>query len=608
MRILLVDDDEALMEALATYLKEQRYAIDIATDGAMAWEFISLFDYDLVLLDWMLPQIDGIGLCRRLRTEGYQMPIILVTARDRSSDKVMALDTGSDDYVVKPFDFAELTARIRALLRRGSKTGEPVLQWYGLSLNPQTCEVKYYEQTLPLTPKEYGLLELFLRHRERVFSPGAIIEHLWSGEDPPSEEAVRTHIKGLRHKLKAVGIAKDTIQTVYGIGYRLKATEPNDEYSTALKKEYYSRKLAKVRSSFQTLSQERLTILENFAAALVKEHNSDELHTLAKSTAHKLAGSLGSFGCTEGSKIAKKLEELLERGSHYSFDRIEEITTLVANLHGELQQDNFHQTSIEPNNQVLFLAIDNNPTFAEQLSREAALWGMNVRTILWQDTPEEVIATSECVDAILQQEFPAAVLIKISFPQAAGLDLLSRLRDRHRIPFVVMMNGGTFDDRLQLVRQGVNLILQYPLSPDRVLASISDLLKGSGSDAKIVIVDDDPQILLAVKLALEPWGFQITSVNNPREFWQILETVNPDLVVLDVEMPDINGIELCQLLRSDRNWQHLPVLFLTVRQDEKTQHQAFATGADDYISKPIVGAELANRILNRLQRSRIDRS
>jgi DNA-binding response OmpR family regulator len=218
-----------------------------------------------------------------------------------------------------------------------------------------------------------------------------------------------------------------------------------------------------------------------------------------------------------------------------------------------------------------------------------------------------VIPTRENIESILHREFPAVLLIKISFPQAAGLELLSQLREHSQIPIVVLMSGGTFDDRVQVVRQGASLILQEPIAPDLLLASISDLLKGSGSDAKIVIVDDDPQILLTLKLALEPWGFQLTTVDRPREFWQVLERVNPDLVVLDVEMPDINGIELCQLLRSDRRWQHLPVLFLTVRQDEKTQHQAFANGADDYISKPVVGNELANRILNRLQRSRLDR-
>ena len=190
MRILLVDDDEQLMEVLAQQLIEQHYAIDIANTGEMGWEFIQLFHYDLVLLDLMLPDINGIKLCQQIRVRGYEMPIMLLTARDRNSDKVMGLDAGADDYVVKPFDFEELTARIRALLRRESQTASPILQWQELSLDPKTHEVKYQKQLLPLTPKEYALIELFMRHPQQVFSPSAIIDSIWA-EDPPGEEAVR---------------------------------------------------------------------------------------------------------------------------------------------------------------------------------------------------------------------------------------------------------------------------------------------------------------------------------------------------------------------------------------------------------------------------------
>ncbi len=223
MRILLVDDDELLMEALATDLIANHYAVDVATNGEMGWEFIRLFNYNLVVLDLNLPDIDGITLCQKLRAQNYKMPILLLTASDDQQHKVRGLDAGADDYVVKPFDFQELTARIRALLRRDSQNILPILRWNDLSLDPKTCEVKYQEQILSLTPKEYALLELFLRYPKQVFSPGAIIESLWAGEDPPGEESVRTHIKGLRQKFQAVGMAKDTVQTVYGIGYRLKS-------------------------------------------------------------------------------------------------------------------------------------------------------------------------------------------------------------------------------------------------------------------------------------------------------------------------------------------------------------------------------------------------
>ncbi|MEO0849746.1 MAG: response regulator transcription factor, partial [Cyanobacteria bacterium J06648_1] len=151
MRILLIDDDEQLMEVLASKLVEQRYAVDIASTGEMGWEFILLFDFDLVVLDWMLPDIDGINLCQKIRTEGHTMPIMLLTARDRQNDKVLGLDAGADDYVVKPFDFDELTARIRALLRREINVSSPVLVWGDLHLDPKTHEVHYQKQLLPLT-------------------------------------------------------------------------------------------------------------------------------------------------------------------------------------------------------------------------------------------------------------------------------------------------------------------------------------------------------------------------------------------------------------------------------------------------------------------------
>ena len=172
MRILLVDDDEQLMEALASKLIEQHYAVDIANNGEMGWEFVLLFDFDLVVLDWMLPDIDGLELCEQIRAEGYKMPIMLLTARDRQNDKILGLDAGADDYVVKPFDFDELTARIRALLRREINVSSPILVWQDLSLDPKTHEVHFQQQLLPLTPKEYGMMELFMRHPQQVFSPG----------------------------------------------------------------------------------------------------------------------------------------------------------------------------------------------------------------------------------------------------------------------------------------------------------------------------------------------------------------------------------------------------------------------------------------------------
>lgn len=222
MRILLVEDDAGFAEALAEALSDQWYVVDVASDGEAGWMQAQAMDYDLMLLDVMLPKLDGISLCQRLRAKGYSNPILMITARDTSYDKVSGLDAGADDYVVKPIDLPELLARVRALLRRGMSSTSPVLEWGGLKLDPSTYDVSYDNKPLRLTPKEYALLELFLRSGRRVLSRSLLIEHIWSLESPPTEDTVKAHVKSLRNKLKTVGAPHDLIETVHGLGYRLK--------------------------------------------------------------------------------------------------------------------------------------------------------------------------------------------------------------------------------------------------------------------------------------------------------------------------------------------------------------------------------------------------
>ena len=221
MKILVVEDDQYIASLLSLILSDRNYVTEIASDGEEAWGFIKLFDYDLIILDITLPKLDGISLCRQIRSDGVQTPIMLLTGLSCPHEKAVGLDAGADDYMVKPFDEEELTARIRALLRRGKIKSLPILKWGELQLDPTLYEVTYHKQIIPLTPKEYALLELLLRNTHHIFSCTTILNHLWSYEDAPTEEAVRTHIKGLRMKLKAVGAPSNIIETVYGIGYRL---------------------------------------------------------------------------------------------------------------------------------------------------------------------------------------------------------------------------------------------------------------------------------------------------------------------------------------------------------------------------------------------------
>lgn len=222
MKILLVEDDDRISDALVEDLSDRNFVVEVAHDGQAAWDLVDTFTYDLILLDVMLPKVDGISLCRRLRSQGCVTPILMLTARDTVNDRVLGLDAGADDYLVKPFDLQELSARMRALLRRGSSALPPVLEWGQLRLDPSTCEVFYNNSPMMLSPTEYRLLEFFLRHGRRVFSRAQILEQLWSFDQIPEESTVKAHIRSLRQKLESAGAPPDFIETVYGLGYRLK--------------------------------------------------------------------------------------------------------------------------------------------------------------------------------------------------------------------------------------------------------------------------------------------------------------------------------------------------------------------------------------------------
>ncbi|MCC5638687.1 response regulator transcription factor [Nostoc sp. CHAB 5844] len=232
MRILIVEDDTQLAEVLAEALGRRQYVVDLAKDGEAAWNSAESMKYDLVVLDVTLPKLDGIKFCHRLRTistnnpahRNSSTPVLMLTARDTVADKIAGLDAGADDYVAKPFDLEELMARIRALLRRGSSTSTVSLIWGKLHLNPSNYEATYDGQYLSLTPKEYAILELLVANGRRVLSRSSIIEQVWSVEDSPVEETVRSHIKCLRQKLRELGASENFIETVHGLGYRLKSS------------------------------------------------------------------------------------------------------------------------------------------------------------------------------------------------------------------------------------------------------------------------------------------------------------------------------------------------------------------------------------------------
>jgi DNA-binding response OmpR family regulator/HPt (histidine-containing phosphotransfer) domain-containing protein len=610
LKILVVEDDRLVADALKSTLSHCNYAVEIADDGRTGLQLIESFSYDLLLLDVMLPKLDGISICRHVRSQGYAMPILMLTAID--GDRALGLDAGADDYAIKPFNPEDLRARIRALLRRSKDTAQPILTWEHLTLDPRNCEVTYEGKSIALTPKEYALLELLLRHNRQVFSCGAILEHLWTYQDAPSEEAVRTHIKGLRYKLRMAGAPADLVETVYGIGYRLKriadrigvgtnkvAIRPEPQPVTpvdSLTTFDVPQRLAEIWDRHRGHMFERVEDIERAISALETGSLDVEIRKKAWHSAHNLAGALGTFGLPLGSKVAKQIELILGSETDINPAQIVQLQTGVAVLWDEIESRvgaEIVTESIEvPNIEVRLSIVTEDLTTISALQTAAP---DNFR-----------IEISAGVAAHRATHQPHLIILDLDcFANLSdGLTALTEL-DRYypSIPTIVLSELESLDRRIEVARRGGRLFLAKPISAESILLACDRILQQVNvTHAKVTIVDDDRALLEGLTALLSPWGIAVTTLAEPSQFWETLEASVPDLLILDLDMPTHDGIELCRAVRTDERWATLPIMFLTASTAAKAIDRVFAAGADDFATKPIDGSAFAARIIHRLER------
>ncbi|WP_293258554.1 MULTISPECIES: response regulator [unclassified Microcoleus] len=627
IRILLVEDDTLLSATLAKVLETNDYTLDRAIDGQAGLDLATLIEYDLILLDVQVPKLDGISLCRQLRSQNYRNPILLLTAKDSDADVVALFDAGADDYINKPYGTEVLLARIRTLLRRSkavspgsfAKDSSAALTWGHLCLDMDSGRVSFGEQLISLTAKEYNLLELFMRNPDRIFSRSAILDRLWGFDDAPTDRAINTHIKDIRKKLKAGGLTEEMIETVYGMGYRLKPPPqpaPLAANNSAIDRTSKHKSRAgdrsaidKVLERFRGVFQQQIAVLSSAKTALMTGKLEMELYQSAKNEAHKLAGSMASFGYPEGSKLARSAEHLLISISPVNPSGIlrpftAEETTRFSELVTELEQELAKAAvtlTTSPVPTVVshrVLVVDDDAALTECLKAESEARGFRIKI-----APNVAAARSR-----LAMSMPDLILIDLSFPDTEedGLTLLRELNERSpNLPIIVFTGRDSLGDRLAASRLGAKQFLHKPATTDQIFQAISRIsTKTKAPQAKVLIVDDDPAILAHLSALLTPWGLEVITLTEPQGFWEMLLTTSPNLVILDLEMPQVSGLELCQVVRQDTQRADLPVLVVTARTDADSLTQAFAAGADDFITKPVLGPELVTRVLSRIERNR----
>ncbi len=600
-KLLLIEDDNSTSRLLAELLASECYALDVAADGATGLRLGATGNYDAILLDWQLPDFEGPQLCRRLRSQGFDRPILLLTSRMASQDIAASLDAGADDYLSKSCEPVELKARLRALLRRGPiAPTESALEWGDLQLTPSAAAVTFRGCPIALTPKEFKLLELLLRNPKQVFDRATLVARLWPSDASPSKGTVNNLIKDLRRKLRAAGLPSNIVETVYGLGYRLRALPPPEKSASVEPVASGSspssnlppnvaRTIARYRDSLDV----RLAIFEEVARALAAGNLDAALQQQAAREAHNLAGSLGVLGSSDGSAQAGALEDFLNAPN----PTFEAYTRLLAGFRQCLpvarQKTSPAEDSTASVDRPLVLAIDDDCVVAERLQQGAAVWGMQI----------EVVATLAAARRKLRAGYqPDAVVLDLVFPEDAegGLTLLQELQSLlpANTKIAIYSIRDDLSARVAAARLGSHVYSHKSISPSSVLEALNRTLAAAKTPirGRVLVVDDDPAIADVIANLLAASDLAVAGLQRLAEFWEAIARIEPDLLILDLRLPEVDGLELCAVVRQDCRWGRLPILAISGRAGAAAAREALAAGADDFIPKSALANELAARV------------
>ncbi|MHB1988313.1 MAG: response regulator [Acidimicrobiales bacterium] len=350
---------------------------------------------------------------------------------------------------------------------------------------------------------------------------------------------------------------------------------------------------------FQGQMLARVETLEEALAALVEARLDDDLRRRAERDAHRLAGSAGTFGRLRASVLARELEELFAGSNTIEATAMPDALAQVELLRDELASAP-PPASSEVQRRPVVLVVDRDADLAGAVGLAVDARGLSF----------SVATNTAAARTALDDIDPAVALVDLGLEGGGPLDLAEELSARTPpVAVLALTDDAGFLDRVEAVRVGVRGFLSRSLSPSELAGAVIASLEAVQRDrGRLLAVDDDPSVLAALAVLLEPLGLVVTGETEPERFWAALGESTPDLVVLDLDMPEVSGIELCRLLRADPRWAALPVVFLTSRTGRDMIEAIFAAGADDYVPKPVIGPELVTRITNRLERTKVLRT
>jgi DNA-binding response OmpR family regulator len=603
MKILIVEDDRSVSAVFNEQTAIDHCSVDVVDDGLTGLARAQQHEYDVIVIDMTLPQLDGINLCRQLRERGYQNSILMLTATEQVSDRVQSIDAGADDYMVKPYAPDELLFKTHSLSnsKRGQMPATTHITWENLCLDVTRNIFSSQEKEINLTAKEYCLLELFLYNPQRIFSRSSILHKLWDFSISPSQQIVSDHVENVRRRLQDASV-NDPIETVHGLGYRLRA--PQTCSVTATAEQQITAKTNRIWEKFKDKFLAQVIVLQQAAELLQQHQLTSDQQLRACHAANNLAGSLSTFGFMNGSQLAKQCESILQSVVPISLSEVRLLRNLVTSLQQELSRNLASQAApATPVYQPTILMIDQDLAFADRLRREATIGGLKV----------ELATDFQIARRSMEQHSPDVILLDLSCVATPenSFPLLKELTQRiPHIPVVCFTKPDNLEqtwninERLALMTNGC-ILLEKPQPVSAVLNVINSVLQRQQSpyQHRVMVVDDNPLILTKLAELLNPHRIEVVPLHNIQQFWEVLNTKRPHLLIIDPEIPGYQDINFFKAVRNDPQWQDLPIIALSAHDDQEQREQAFLAGADDYLSKFIAPQTLVHHVLCRLKKA-----
>ena len=629
MKILLVEDDQRMAELIKDCLSCHSLILDIVNSGELIIDKLNQENYDLLILDILLPKKNGIDICREIRKANITINILFITALQTQKDKIKAFESGADDYLIKPFDFQELSLRVKALLRR--KEGEikvQFLQWERLKMIPSTQEVTYNQEKLHLTPIEFDILEVFLNNPQQIFNVDTLIERIWDTQTIPTRSTLRTHIKTLRKKLNLIGADHNFIQTVHGVGYRLQNQEKLNQLTNINQSSTQSQQdnsLENNKSKAKTKEEKdrhlRMFIKEiwednkdNIKDDLdqvinyLQKNNPQINHETAVFKIHNLVGFLGSIGFSEVTPICRNIEDNLKINDvteklnivQETIDKIEKVKNIL--FEENIVIDNCdNKKSAQKLFSILFVEEDKN--LIHSISEEIKKRKVNY-TLDFVNHPKDLEIKTQ------NKKYDLAILGTVTTHHQIREDIMQFLESLALpIPPIIYTKDDSINTRLYYTKKNISAFFSQQTSPQDLLIYLEKeiekpvFVNQQENFYNILIIDDDKKFIhtLEKKLQNADLPLNIYNSSNALQFLKTIERIKPDLIILDLQMPKLNGLDICHILKQDNNLKKIFVVFLTGYLDDEIISKFVEVGADDFVSKSKIDVELYPRMMNLLR-------